>query len=125
MPSLTIRKTWNVNGNLAALDSTPTITIIQDNTGATLASAAPMTVLAPGIYEYTLSAVDGGTTYTAAIAAVYSGQRYPQTVVAVPEVTPAEVQWPHGFRTILNQLMSLAAQITLSPNPSYSVHGHR
>jgi hypothetical protein len=47
-----------------------------------------------------------------------------ETVVAAAEVTPASIEWPHGFRTILNQLMSLAAQITLSPNPTYSVRGH-
>ena len=45
--------------------------------------------------------------------------------MAVPNVTPAEIKWPWGFRVILDQLMALAAQITMSPNPTYTVHGHR
>jgi hypothetical protein len=122
---LTIRKTWTVNGVPTAPTSI-TLGIVQDNSHAQiLANGTAMSAVATGIYEYTLASVDGGTTYTATIVVVYGGETYTFAIVAVPEFTPAEVTWPDGFQTILNQLMSLAAQITLSPNPSYSVHGHR
>jgi hypothetical protein len=124
MPSLTIRKTWNVNGVPTAPTSI-TIGVVQDNTGATIVAAdTAMTAVATGVYEYTVPVVSGGTTYTATIVIVYGGQTYTFTVVAVPEVVPAEIEWPDGFCIILNQLMSLAAQITLSPNPTYTVRGH-
>jgi hypothetical protein len=124
MPSLTIRKTWNVNGVPAAPESI-CLGIVQDNTGAQIvANGTAMTALATGVYQYTLDSVDGGTTYTATIVVAYGGETYTFGVVAVPQVTPAEITWPDGFQTILNQLLSLAAQITLSPNPTYSVKGH-
>ena len=125
MAQLTIRKTWNVNGTPASVTSI-TLGVVQDNSGAAvLAAGTVMPQIATGIYEYTLPAVDGGTTYTATVVVVYAAETYTFTIVAVPEVTPANVQWPDGFCAILNQLMALAAQITLSPNPTYSVHGHR
>jgi hypothetical protein len=123
MPTLTIRKIWNVNGAPANVASM-TLEIVQDNNNATVVAAGTaMTNVATGVYEYTAAPVAGGTTYTATITVVYAGQTHTEAVVAVPDVVPEEVCWPDGFQTILNQLMSLAAQITLSPNPTYSVNG--
>ena len=72
-----------------------------------------MNPISTGVYEYTLARVDGGTTYTATITVLYNPETYTFAIVAVPNVTRAEVRWPDGSRTILNQLMSLAALITL------------
>jgi hypothetical protein len=120
---LTIRKTWTVNGMPTAATAV-TLGVVRDDTGATvLAAGTAMPAVATGVYEYTLT-VDGGTTYTATIGVTWNGQTYTNSVVCVPEVTPQSIEWPHGFKTILSQLMSLAAQITLSPNPTYSVEGH-
>ena len=125
MATLTIRKTWQVNRVFTA--AAMTLGIVRDDTGATVVSAGTVMPLASGvsagIYEYTTT-VDGGTTYTATITVVYGGQTYTFTVVAVPEITAASVQWPCGFETVLNQLMSLMILITVNPKPSYSVHGH-
>ncbi len=124
MAQLTIRKTWNVNGVPTAPTSI-TLGVVQDNSGATIVAAGTaMNPISTGVYEYTLAQVDGGTTYTATITVLYNNETYTFAIVAVPNVTPAEVRWPDGFRTILNQLMSLAALITLNPNPTYMVHGH-
>jgi hypothetical protein len=121
---LTIRKTWNVNGTPTAPASI-TLGIVQDNTGAqVVAAGTAMNQVAAGVYEYTLATVDGGTTYTATITVVYGGETYTFGVTAVPEVAPADVKWPDGFQVILDQLMGLAALITLNPNPTYSVRGH-
>ena len=83
-----------------------------------------MTQVSTGVYQYVNASVNGGTTYTATITVVYNGQTYVDTVVCVPQVVPEQICWPDGFQTILDQLMSLAAQITLQPNPTYSVEGH-
>ncbi len=121
MTSLTIQKTWNVNGIPTNVTSI-SLAIVQNNSGATVVAAGTaMDQVATGVYEFTLSPANGGTTYTATITIVYNGQTYTETVVGIPEIT---IEWPNGFQTILNQLMTLAAQITLSPNPTYSVHGH-
>ncbi len=121
---LTIRKTWNVN-NVPTNPTSVTLTaLVEDDNSAVIASNVAMTQIGTGIYQYTNSLVNGGTTYTATITVVYNGQTYVESTVCVPQVVPAQVCWPDGFRTILNQLMSLAAQITLQPNPSYRVEGH-
>lgn len=124
MAQLTVRKTWRVNGTLTAVTSI-TLGVVRDDTQAVvLAAGTAMPAVATGVYEYTLPTVDGGTTYTATITVVYAGQTYVETVVCVPEVAPASIEWPDGFKQILSQLMSLAALITLNPNPNVSVHGH-
>ena len=121
---LTIRKTWTVNGTLTTPTSVTLTSLVENDNGATVASDVAMTALATGVYQYVNASVNGGTAYTATIATVYNGQTYVDTLQCVPQVVPAAIEWPHGFRMILNQLMALAAQITLSPNPTYSVEGH-
>ncbi len=124
MSQLTIRKTWNVNGVLTN-PSSITLGIVQGSTGTTIVAAGTaMNQVATGIYEYTVNPVDGGTTYTATIVVVYGGETYTFGVVAVPEVTPATVTFPDSLNSLLAQLTALYAQITLSPKPTYSVHGH-
>jgi hypothetical protein len=124
MASLTIRKTWNVNGVPTDPDSMSLGIVEDDNQAVVVAAGTAMNRVAAGVYEYTLAPVAGNTTFTATIVVAYGGETYTFVVVAVPEVTPASIEWPHGFRTILNQLMALAVQITLNPNPTYTVHGH-
>jgi hypothetical protein len=125
MATLTIQKTWNVNSVPTAPDSAPTLGIVRNDTGATVVTTGTaMDQVATGVYQYSSDAVDGGTTYTATITVVYAGQTYTFTVVAAPEVTASGIDWPDEFDTILNQLMALAVQITLSPNPTYAVHGY-
>ncbi len=121
---LTLRKTWNVNGVPTNPTSVVLTSLVEDDNQAEIASNAPMSPVATGVYQYVNAAVAGGTTYTATITILYNGQTYTESVVCVPEVVPAQIEWPHGFQTILSQLMALAAQITLNPNPSYNVHGH-
>jgi len=124
MASLTIQKTWNVN-NVPTNPTSITLGIVEDDNQAVIvAPGTAMNQVAAGIFECTLPSVNGGTTYTATITITWNGQTFVETVVGVPEVMPASIEWPHGFHAILNQLMALAAQITLSPNPTYSVHGH-
>jgi len=38
--------------------------------------------------------------------------------------TVITIQWPFGLTLALTQLQALLLQITLSPKPSYTVHGH-
>jgi hypothetical protein len=125
MSTLTIRKTWNVNGTLTNVASM-TLGIVRDDTGAAVvAPGTAMSLVGTGVYEYTLSPADGGTTYTATIVATYSGQTYTFIVNAAPDVTPdASAVYPDSLVTVLNQLTALLLQITLSPKPTYSVHGH-
>lgn len=124
MSTLTVRKTWNVNG-IPTNPTSMTLGIVEDdNQAVILAPGTAMTQVAAGVYEYTLATVAGNTTYTCTIVVAYNGETYTFVVVAVPEVVPASIEWPHGFRTILNQLMALAALITLNPNPTYTVRGH-
>ncbi len=131
MPNLTIRKTWNVNGTPANPDSivlsdpTGAYGIRRDDTGAVIVAAGtPMTQVATGVFEYTVTGVDAGTTYTAWIAIVYGGETYRFEVTAVAGVNVASLVFPDGLRTILNQLTSLYAQITLQPKPTYNVEGN-
>ena len=84
-----------------------------------------MTEVAPGVYQYTVSPVDGGTTYTATVVVVYAGETYTFGTTAVADVTPATATFPESLDTLLAQLTALYAQITLSPKPAYSVHGHK
>ena len=121
---LAIRKTWTVNGVPTSPASVTLTSLVQDDNSAVIAGNAAMAQVAAGVYQYVNDSVNGGTTYTATITVVYNGQTYVDAVVCVPQVVPAAIRWPDGFRAILDQLMSLAAQITLSPNPSYSVEGH-
>jgi hypothetical protein len=124
MAQLTIRKTWNVNGIPIDPTSITLGVVADDNQAVIVPPGTAMTQVATGVYEYTVSTVSGSTTYSATIVVTYNGQTYTFVVVAVPEATPASIEWPDGFCQILNQLMALAAQITLSPNPTYTVHGH-
>ncbi len=124
MATLTIRKTWNVNGTPTNVTSITLGVARNDNGNTVLANGTPMPPVATGIYQYVLSHVPGDTTYTATITVVYDGQTYTENLVCIPKVDAADVTWPHGFETILSQLMTLAAKITLSPNPTYTVEGH-
>ncbi len=81
MSTLTIRKTWQVNGLLTNPDSvvlrdpTGAFGIQRDDTGAAVVAAGTaMTQVATGVYEYTLT-VDGGTTYTAWVEVVTAAKR--------------------------------------------------
>ncbi len=131
MSQLTIRKTWTVNGILTDPDSivlcdpTASYGIQRDDTGTEIVPAGtPLTPVATGVYEYTLS-VDGGTTYTAWVAVVYAGETYRFEITAVPDVTPAAATYPGGLTTVLNQLTALLVQITLNPKPTYAAYGRR
>lgn len=124
MATLTIRKTWKVNGVMTNPTSM-TLGIVRDDTGAiVLAAGTAMTVVATGVYEYTLASVDGGTAYTATVTVVYAGQTYTEQVNAIPDVTPESATYPDSLTDCLNQLASLMLQITLTPKPSYTVHNH-
>ena len=122
--SLTIQKTWNVNG-VPTNPTSITIEIVEnDNSAVIVAPGTAMTQVATGVYQYTVPSVNGGTTYTATITVVYAGQTYTFSIVAVPSVAAESIEWPHGFKTLLDQLMSLYAQVTLSPKPTYQVEEH-
>ena len=124
MASLTVSQTWTLAGTPTNA-TTVTYGLVRNDNGATIVppgTALPRT--ATGIYSATLAAVPLGTTYTAAIVVTYDGQTYTFTVVCAPAVNVSAIQWPDGFPAILTQLMQLAAQITLNPNPNVSVHGH-
>jgi len=131
MSSLTIRKTWNVNllpanpDSVVLRDPSGAYGIRRDDTGAMIVAAGTaMSQVATGIYEYTVAGVDAGTTYTAWIEIVYGSETYRFEVAAVAGVDAATITYPDGLKTILNQLTSLYAQITLSPKPSYNVEGN-
>ncbi len=131
MPSLTIRKTWTVNNvpanpdSVVLRDPSGAYGIRRDDTGAMIVVAGTaMSQVATGIYEYTAAGVDAGTTYTAWIEIVYGGDTYRFQVTAVAGVDAATITYPDGLKTILNQLTSLYAQISLSPKPSYNVEGN-
>jgi hypothetical protein len=131
MPTLTIRKTWTVDGtptdptSVVLRDPANTYGIRRDDTHAVIVAAGTaMTHVATGVFEYTVPSVDGGTTYTAWIEVVYAGETYRFEVTAVPGVDTATITYPDGLKTILDQLVSLYAQITLSPKPSYNVEGN-
>ena len=129
MSTLTIRKTWQVNGLLTNPDSvvlrdpTGAFGIQRDDTGAAVVAAGTaMTQVATGVYEYTLT-VDGGTTYTAWVEVVYGGETYRFEIAAVPDVTPAAATYPDGLTAVLNQLTALLLQISFSPKPTYTAYG--
>ena len=123
MSTLTIRKTWTVNGTPTNV-TTITLGIVRDDTQATvLASGTAMNLVATGVYEYTLANIDGGTTYTATVVVTYDGQTFTETVVAAPDVTPATAVYPDSLPAALNQLMALLLLITLNPKPSYHAYG--
>jgi hypothetical protein len=131
MPTLTIRKTWNVNGlpanpeSIVLCDPTGAYGIQRDDTAAVIVAAGTaMSPVATGVYEYTVTGVDAGTTYTAWIEIAYSGETYRFEVAAVAGVDVASVHYPDGLRTILDQLTALYAQITLQPKPTYNVEGN-
>jgi hypothetical protein len=131
MSTLTIRKTWNVDGapanpdSVVLCDPTGAFGIRRDDTGAVIVAAGtPMTEAATGVFEYTVAGVDPGTTYTAWIEIVYGGETYRFEVTAVAGVDAASITFPDGLKTVLNQLTSLYAQITLQPKPTYNVEGN-
>ena len=128
MPTFTIRKTWTVDGapadptSVVLRDPTDTYGIRRDDTSAVIVAAGTaMTHVATGIFEYTVPDVDASTTYTAWIEIVYAGDTYRFEVTAVAGVDAATVTYPDGLKTVLNQLISLYAQVTLQPKPSYNV----
>jgi hypothetical protein len=131
MPNLTIRKTWTVDGtptdptSIVLRDPTNSYGIKRNDTGATIVPAGTaMTQVATGVFEYTAANVENGTTYTAWIEIVYAGDTFRFEVTAVPGVDFASLTYPDGLKTILDQLVSLYAQVTLSPKPSYNVEGN-
>jgi hypothetical protein len=131
MPSLTIRKTWTVDGmptdptSIVLRDPTNTFGVKRNDTSAIIVPAGTaMTHVATGVFEYTAANVDNGTTYTAWIEIVYAGDTYRFEVTAVPGVDVASLTFPDGLKTVLDQLVSLYAQVTLSPKPSYNVEGN-
>lgn len=131
MATLTIRKTWTVDGTPANPDSivlcdpTGSFGIRQDDSGAVIVAAGtPMTQVATGIFQYTVTGVDAGTTYTAWIAIVSGSETYRFEITAVPGFDAAGACFPDGLRTILKQLTSLYVQVTLQPKPTYNVEGN-
>jgi hypothetical protein len=83
MPTVTIRRTWTVNGVLTdvttALLSDPTGTygLKRDDTGATVvADGTAMTKEATGTYTYEFTDLEDGVAYTAFVEFVYAGQTY-------------------------------------------------
>jgi hypothetical protein len=130
MSTVTIRKTWNVNGAPADPDSvllrdpTGAYGIRRDDTGAVIVPAGTaMSHVATGVFEYAAAGVDAGTTYTAWIEIAYGGETYRFEITAVADIDVANITYPDGLTTILNQLTSLYAQVTLRPKPSYNVEG--
>src|SRR6185312_13133306 len=83
MSTLTLRKTWNVDGiptdptSIVLRDPTAAYGVKRDDTGAiVVAAGAAMTHVATGVYEYTVDVADPGTTYTAWIEVVYAGETF-------------------------------------------------
>jgi hypothetical protein len=131
MPTLTIRKTWTVNGtptnptSIVLRDPTGAYGIKRDDAGAVIVAAGTaMTQVSTGVFEYTVAAADPSTTYTAWIEIVYGGETFFFEVTAVAGVDVATATFPDGLTTILNQLTSLYVQITLQPKPTYAVEGN-
>ncbi len=131
MSTLTIRKTWTVNGtptdptSIILRDPTGAYGIKRDDTGAVIVAAGTaMSQTATGVFEYTVSGVDASTTYTASIEIVYAGETYHFEITAIAGVDVANVTFPDGLKTILDQLTSLYVQITLQPKPTYAVEGN-
>lgn len=101
MPTVTIRRTWKVDGVLTnvttALLSDPTGTygIKRNDTDATVvADATAMTNVSTGVYEYTFSAT-AGLSYTAYVEFVYAGATYHlehdiPTVASTPTLSSSE-----------------------------------
>ena len=125
MAALRIVKKWLVN-NVPTNPTSITLGIVRNDTGAVVVPAGTPMPLAPwasvGVFRYEAD-VDGSTTYTATITVLSNGQPYVSELVALPEFTPRSLCWPHGIHIVLNQMISLMAMITLSPNPDYSIHG--
>ena len=67
--------------------------------------------------------VNAGTTYTAWIKVVSGSETYYFEVTAVAGLDTARA-YPGDLRTVLNQLTSLYAQVTLRPKPTYNVEGN-
>ena len=120
---LTIRKTWNVNG-------TPTNATV-DHAGrgprrhrrVVLAAGTAMPAVATGVYEYTLPAVDGGTTYTATIMVVGTARRSPRPWSACRKSRRPRSSGPtasHDPQSAHGPGRADHAQ----PEPDLPVHGH-
>jgi hypothetical protein len=130
MGTLTITKTWCVNGNLTnptsmvLADPTGKYGIQRDDTGATVVPAGTaMLPVATGVFEYTL-AVQWATTYTAWVTVVHDGRTYTFEITAVADPAGAPAVYPGGLQEVLDQLTALMLQITRTPKPSYTVHRH-
>jgi len=119
----TIRKVFKVNSVPTAVTSFA-FAVTRADTGAAISGTT--TNPATGVYEFTFTQPAPSLVYDVVYTIVYNGDTItlPDTVVDVGNYTPAPLEWPFGFRTILSQMLALVAQITLSPNPTYSVHGH-
>ena len=124
MSTLTIQKTWNVNGVPTNPTSMTLASLVENDNSAVIASGVAMTQIGTGVYQYTNSSINGGTTYTATITVVYASQTYTESLIVAPDVTPSAATYPASLTSVLNQLTALLLQITLTPKPSYSVHGH-
>lgn len=124
MATLTVPKTWEIDGVLTDPTSITLGITRDDSHTAVLPPGTPMERASTGVYRYTLQNVDGSTTYTASVAVVWGGSTYRFDFAVAPEVVSASVAYPDGLPVVLRQLQALLLQVTIAPKPTYSVHGH-
>lgn len=75
MSTLTIRRTWKVEGVLTDVTSA-TISVVRDDTGASVVSTVAMTKISTGTYEHSFTEPVAGLDYTATVIVVYDGDTY-------------------------------------------------
>jgi len=137
MPSITIQRTWNVNGvptdvtSVVLRDALNTFGVKRADTGTVVVlSGTAFTRVAPGVYEYTLTGLAAGVTYLAATEVVYLGRTDRFTTTHVATAVAEAVPVVTGDATIDGLLAARAnyaailADISAIPKPDYNVHGH-
>ena len=109
MATLTIQKTWNVNG-VPTDPTSMTLTVVENDNSAVIASGvamAPVTVGVPGIWGYVLSPVNDGVSYTVTIDVVYNGITYPGTPEVVTPESESATTTGYAVRSDLENIFGI------------------